>query len=1362
MMNRIGITLTALLLIVYSAGFAQNLSNRGKEFWVGYGHHHFFETGANNQDMVLYLSAEQAAQVTVTINGTSYSQTYNVPANSVIQTSALPKSGANDCRLYSGAPGFTGSLSEGTSDRGIHIVSDVPIVAYAHIYGSASSGATMLMPVETYGYSYVSVNSQQRYGSNNCFSWIYIIAKENNTKVEIVPSVNTRGGHAANSAFTVTLNKGQIYQVLGALITASEGYDLSGTKVRSIANASGECYPIGVFAGSSRTYITCSGTGGSGGDNIIQQIFPFQAWGKRYLTAPTSNSSSPALLMTNLYRVAVKDPATVVKVNGSPLTNLIKNSYYDFQSGSADFIEADQPILVAQYMPSNGSCANTSGDGDPEMMYISPIEQAIKKVGFYRNTRESITENYLTLIIPSDGLNSLTIDGSSTFSYTYDHPNLPGYTVVIKRWTAAQAQCIVKSDSAFTAITYGLGYVESYGYNAGTLINNLNVIGSVHNSLDTSSHANLFTCPNTPAEISMLVSYKPTSMFWNLSAISALSPNTDLTDLNPRPVDSTIINGTTYYRYALTNTYHFTDTGTYQIPVRNTHPSIDNCNNSETVIFSVVVKANPKSDFTIAYTGCQLDTAQFNGIASSSNGYTINAWQWTFPDGSTSSIRDPHKLFATTGNQNVSLRVISAEGCVGDTIKTITTYAKPETRIGTAPAFVCEGGSISFSDTSTYGGPAPVNGWYWDFGNGTTNSVTANTPQSISFPNYGIYTVKHVARVSSVCVSDTVSRVIRVYAKPHPAFVYPAGCLPADGVVTFNNITTIPDGQTLTHAWNFGDASATSTNPNTSTLESPSHTYATGTYTVHYTATTEQGCTRDTTLSATFNIRPLLSYPALPALCASIQGTMSIAAAFVTNGVTGTGWYRGPATDSTGHFNPSVAGPGIYTVWYVFRTAGGCTDSISSSVRVYPKPQSEFSITPGVCLNRPVTITDHSTIVDGSVVRWNWDFGDGTNNAFTNGDAFDKSYASFGSYTVKLVAVSDHSCTSDTLAKTIAVHALPTAVFSLPTVVCMPEGQASFSTSASIADNSALSYAWNFGDGSSGSTATNPTHNFVSSGSYSVHLTVTSAFGCAKDSVQVLSNFSDRPHAQFQVSPDTLCQGANNVFSDESTAPGSTLQSWTWNFGDGSPTSALANPVKKYAQPGRFPVSLVVKNAAGCTSDAFHDTVIVYLQPVIDAGLSFIVTQGTPIRFHPTANDSTHLQFLWQPASDFSDPTVLSPALLATHNQTYTLTATGAGNCSASDELTVKILKPIDVPNSFSPNGDGINDTWNIPNLGDYPGCTVEVFNRYGQSVYQSGGYGTPWNGTYKGSSLPVATYYYVIKLKNGFAPLTGSVTIVK
>jgi gliding motility-associated-like protein len=284
---------------------------------------------------------------------------------------------------------------------------------------------------------------------------------------------------------------------------------------------------------------------------------------------------------------------------------------------------------------------------------------------------------------------------------------------------------------------------------------------------------------------------------------------------------------------------------------------------------------------------------------------------------------------------------------------------------------------------------------------------------------------------------------------------------------------------------------------------------------------------------------------------------------------------------------------------------------------------------------------------------------------------------------------------------------------------------------------------------------------YAAAGTYNVQLRATSAFGCIHDTTKVLDKFYDKPIASFSVEPDTLCQGSDNVFTDASTAPNSSITKWSWDFGDGS-TANDSNPVKRYDAPGNYDVRLTVTNSVGCVSNAFTDKVIVYLQPVIDAGPSFTVNQGTPVQFNATANDSSVLTFLWTPAGELSNPAILRPSLIAMHDETYTLTATGQGNCSATDALTVKVLKPVNVPNAFSPNGDGINDTWTIPNLGDYPGATVDVYNRYGQRVYSSSGYGIAWDGTWNGKMLPLATYYYVIKLQNGFPPLTGYVTILR
>ncbi|MBK6635019.1 MAG: IgGFc-binding protein [Chitinophagaceae bacterium] len=193
-----------LLPIVF---IGQNKSNKGREFWLGYGHNVLFTQGnpVNSQELVLYLSAEQAANVTVTINATGFSQTVNIPANTVDFSVIIPKSGVHDARIQ----------AEGLSTRGIHIVSDVPIVAYAHQYGLFSSGATMLMPVETYGYRYYSLNFTQVSNYPDSYSWFYIIASEDNTRLQITPSDSTEAGWEPNLTYTVNLNKGEMYNVFG-------------------------------------------------------------------------------------------------------------------------------------------------------------------------------------------------------------------------------------------------------------------------------------------------------------------------------------------------------------------------------------------------------------------------------------------------------------------------------------------------------------------------------------------------------------------------------------------------------------------------------------------------------------------------------------------------------------------------------------------------------------------------------------------------------------------------------------------------------------------------------------------------------------------------------------------------------------------------------------------------------------------------------------------------------------------------------------------------------------------------------------------------------------------------------------------
>jgi gliding motility-associated-like protein len=165
--------------------------------------------------------------------------------------------------------------------------------------------------------------------------------------------------------------------------------------------------------------------------------------------------------------------------------------------------------------------------------------------------------------------------------------------------------------------------------------------------------------------------------------------------------------------------------------------------------------------------------------------------------------------------------------------------------------------------------------------------------------------------------------------------------------------------------------------------------------------------------------------------------------------------------------------------------------------------------------------------------------------------------------------------------------------------------------------------------------------------------------------------------------------------------------------------------------------------------------------PIINAGTDKYIVHGSSDVMNAMTSDSC-LSFEWTPALYLSDATILNPIVTPLLNQQYLLKATSKSGCSSIDTVKVTVLTQIDVPNIFSPNGDGINDTWQIKFLDSYPGATVDVFNRYGQKIYHSNGYSREWDGTLNGVALPIGTYYYVIDPKNKKAVMSGSLTIMR
>ncbi|MEO8173016.1 MAG: gliding motility-associated C-terminal domain-containing protein, partial [Sediminibacterium sp.] len=114
-------------------------------------------------------------------------------------------------------------------------------------------------------------------------------------------------------------------------------------------------------------------------------------------------------------------------------------------------------------------------------------------------------------------------------------------------------------------------------------------------------------------------------------------------------------------------------------------------------------------------------------------------------------------------------------------------------------------------------------------------------------------------------------------------------------------------------------------------------------------------------------------------------------------------------------------------------------------------------------------------------------------------------------------------------------------------------------------------------------------------------------------------------------------------------------------------------------------------------------------------------------------------------------------------NGTYYIKITTAAGCSAITSVTASFINPpVVLANVFSPNGDGINDTWEMPAIKYYPDCIVEIYDRSGYQLFRSVGYEKPWDGKQNGKNLPIGTYYYVIRTTLNDPPISGSVTIIR
>ncbi len=760
-MRMLGITAISLCLAYLSN--AQNFTTKGVEFWAAYGNHANMynsdgsvRTDGGSQKMVFYFLSNKPTNVTVEIPAIGWKKKYKVTFATATETEEMPKTGVNDTRL----------LTEGVSNKGIHITSDERITVYCHIYDTKSSATTLLIPVNIAGQEYYTLNYAQRSDVQHGRSYCFVVATEDSTTIEVVPAGNTVG-HTAGVPFIQKLNKGEVLNLLGATTgkagNSYSGADLTGTYIHTVNQSAAEgCKKVIVFSGSSAINIMCSDDVKNSSDNLLQQTPPIEGWGNYYITVPTLK------MPMNKYRVMVLYPDQKVYLNGLLLTNPLQGRYYEFQTNIASVISSDNLMLVAQYITTAAKCGNNQlGEGgDPEMIYLIPLGNGINTTVINATTHNNITEHYINVVMKTSNTDSFKLDGK-----TMPHR----FTMVGRNPVFSTAQIevtpgrhVLQADSSLQTYAYGYGEGESYGYNGGFAIKHVSgEIGLTNQYLTIAD--SLTTCAAAPFRLYFDVEVKLTYIEWSFSNNSKLYPNGDVR-LQPEAPDSTYQKGfTTYYRYYLPGYYQYSTSGEFPVDILAYLPDARGCISKKNFSQTITVLSKPSAKWLLDYDHCTNKILTFTDKSESYGNTSLLKWDWSFGDGTTSTERNPQQQYSGYGEYNVQLQVANDAGCRADTTAMIGLYHKPLAAFEVSGS-ICSKEDVYFTSTGVVEDDELLQ-WKWDFTDGTTSNMPNPVKQ---FAGGATYEVKLVTKSRHGCI-DTIAKLVRIYQTPEinlPPYLY--------------------------------------------------------------------------------------------------------------------------------------------------------------------------------------------------------------------------------------------------------------------------------------------------------------------------------------------------------------------------------------------------------------------------------------------------------------------------------------------------------------------------------------------------------------------------------------------------------------
>ena len=632
---------------------------------------------------------------------------------------------------------------------------------------------------------------------------------------------------------------------------------------------------------------------------------------------------------------------------------------------------------------------------------------------------------------------------------------------------------------------------------------------------------------------------------------------------------------------------------------------------------------------------------------------------------------------------------------------TVTVYPVPSkpTITTSGPLTFCSGDSVVLTSSAAAG-------YSWNPGGQTT--------QSIVVYNSGQYFVEVNSGGSCTARSDTIT-----------VTVLPA---PANPVITVSGPTTFCYGDSV--VLTSSNATEYLWYPNGQTSQSITVTQS-GNYYVRVGNGT--GCYKYSTPIAV-NVVP---YPAKPIVSASGPTTFCEGDSVVLSSSPASAYEWVPTGNTTASIVVTQSGTYYVMVGTMCKTA---SDPVQVTVLQAPaKPIITPLGSTHLCSGDSVILT--TTVYDA----YQWYPGNETTQSIT--------VTSGAMYYVR-VFNNATGCSSISDPVFVDVSPRPTVNVLGPSVACLSANENY--TTYQLPN---VTYLWTVNNGYvvSGNNTNDVLVHFYDTGfAYvGVHvLDITS--GCANyDSLQIHVLYAPHAYAGKDV---TICKGD----TVQLYGTGGSQMQWQPSLGLSDPTSStpLASP------PYTIDYVLVTSNGSCTDFDTVRVTVVD--RPHVDAGPDLIASGNDTCVMLLGYSLTPGVTYLWYPPFGLSDPHVATPLACVSHDTTMYILAVSNGVCSSTDTTYVYRIKGGEAPgdvsfvNSFSPNGDGVNDTWIIINAEKYPRNKLSVFNRWGNKVYEAKPYMNNWDGTSIGKPLPDGTYYFIFDKGNGDPPYSGYVTIIR